>query len=85
MSTYLYAVIEDTGKDFYTSQDRENFYLLGFATNLWVVQNNAAGLTWINKYPNSIKTKEEMQELVNIAYADAVDPLGNPQTIPTVP
>ena len=33
------------GRDFFTHQDRNNFYLSSHAGDVWVVGNNAAGVS----------------------------------------
>ena len=45
-----YCVATNTGKGFITHQDRHDFLLRGYlGCNLWVVENNTAGISWINR------------------------------------
>ena len=39
-----YCTATNTGKGFFTHQDRNDFYLSGHAGDVWVVGNNDAGV-----------------------------------------
>jgi hypothetical protein len=41
-----YCVATNWGKNFFTHEDRNDFYLSSHAGNVWVVGNNAAGVSW---------------------------------------
>ena len=76
----LYCTATDTGKDFFTNQDRNDFYLSGHPGDVWVVGNNAAGVSWINRVEGTAKVKADAQAIVDgkveeaqIAY-DALSP-----------
>ena len=40
MENFLYGVLTNTGKGFFTAEDRRNFFLRGYPANVWVVGNN---------------------------------------------
>ena len=44
---FLYCTASNTGKGFFTIQDRHNFYLRGYSSDVWVVGNNEKGALWI--------------------------------------
>ena len=60
-----YCTATNTGKGFFTHEDRHNFYLSGHGGNVWVVGNNAAGVSWINRVNGTAKTKAEAQAIVD--------------------
>ena len=60
-----YCTATNWGKDFFTHEDRNNFYLSGHAGDVWVVGNNAAGVSWINRVTGTGKTKAEAQAIVD--------------------
>ena len=60
-----YCTATNTGKGFFTNQDRNNFFLNGNPGDVWVVGNNAAGVSWINRVSGTGKTKAEAQAIVD--------------------
>ena len=60
-----YCTATNTGKGFFTHEDRNDFYLSGHAGDVWVVGNNAAGVSWINRVSGTGKTKAEAQAIVD--------------------
>ena len=60
-----YCTATNTGKNFFTHQDRNNFYLSGHAGDVWVVGNNPAGIGWINRINGTGKLKAEAQAIVD--------------------
>lgn len=60
-----YCTATNTGKGFFTHQDRNAFYLSGHAGDVWVVGNNPAGVSWINRVSGTGKTKAEAQAIVD--------------------
>ena len=66
-----YCTATNTGKDFFTHQDRNDFYLSGHAGDVWVVGNNAAGVSWINRVQGTAKTKAEAQVIVDTKIDEA--------------
>ena len=60
-----YCTATTTGKGFFTHQDRNDFYLSGHAGDVWVVGNNAAGVSWIKRVSGTAKTKAEAQAIVD--------------------
>ena len=65
MANNTYCVATNWGKDFFTHSDRNNFYLSGHAGDVWVVGNNAHGVSWINRVSGTAKTKAEAQAIVD--------------------
>jgi len=60
-----YYTATNTGKDFFTHQDRTDFYLSGHVENVWVVEDNSKGAAWINKVNGTSKLKAEAQAIVD--------------------
>ena len=64
MALFIYGTATNTGKGFFTHQDRQNFYLSGQPANVWVVGNNEKGALWLASKNGVEKTKTEAQALV---------------------
>ena len=60
-----YCTATNWGKDFFTHEDRNDFYLSGHAGDVWVVGNNAAGVSWINRVSGTAKVKADAQAIVD--------------------
>ena len=60
-----YCTATNWGKDFFTHEDRNDFYLSGHPGDVWVVGNNAAGVSWINRVNGTAKTRAEAQAIVD--------------------
>tara|TARA_R100001086_G_C11621334_1_gene198927 strand:- start:199 stop:495 length:297 start_codon:yes stop_codon:yes gene_type:complete len=60
-----YCVATNWGKDFFTHTDRNNFYLSGHGANIWVVGNNAHGISWINRVNGTAKVKADAQAILD--------------------
>jgi hypothetical protein len=67
-----YCTATNTGKGFFTHEDRHNFYLSGHPGDVWVVGNNAAGVSWINRVSGTAKTKAEAQAIVDGIIDEAI-------------
>ena len=67
-----YCTAANTGKGFFTHEDRNDFYLSGHAGDVWVVGNNAAGVSWINRVTGTGKTKPEAQAIVDGKVEEAI-------------
>jgi len=65
MENFLYGVLTNTGKGFFTAEDRRNFFLRGYPANVWVVGNNPKGALWVADNSGVFKTKSEAQALVD--------------------
>ena len=61
---YKYCTATNWGKNFFTHEERKQFYLSGHAGDEWVVGDNLYGDQWIGKVAGAIKTKEEAQAIV---------------------
>ena len=66
-----YCVATNTGKNFFAHQDRNAFYLSGHDANVWVVGNNAHGVSWINRVNGTAKVKAEAQAIVDATVEEA--------------
>ena len=64
MANFLYGVLTNTGKGFFTAEDRRNFFLSGYPANVWVIGNNERGACWMADRNGVEKTKAEAQALV---------------------
>ena len=64
MALFIYGTATNTGKGFFTHQDRQNFYLAGHPADVWVVGNNEKGALWLAEKNGVEKTKAEAQALV---------------------
>ena len=73
MANFIYGVLTNTGKGFFTAEDRRNFFLRGYPADVWVIGNNERGACWIADRNGVEKTKAEAQALVdaNIEAAQA--------------
>ena len=64
MANFLYGVLTNTGKGFFTAEDRRNFFLRGYPANVWVIGNNERGACWMADRNGVEKTKAEAQAIV---------------------
>ena len=62
---FLYCTAENYGKNFFTVQDRHNFFLRGFSSDVWVVSNNEKAAVWVAERNGVTKTKAEAQALID--------------------
>tara|TARA_R110000822_G_scaffold173741_1_gene313361 strand:- start:246 stop:533 length:288 start_codon:yes stop_codon:yes gene_type:complete len=65
MSLYIYGTATNTGKGFFTHQDRSDFYLQSFIGNVWAIGNNEKGALWLAEKNGITKTKAEAQSIVD--------------------
>ena len=47
MENFLYGVLTNTGKGFFTAEDRRAFFLRNYPANVWVIGNNERGACWV--------------------------------------
>ena len=66
-----YCTATNTGKNFFTHEDRNDFYLSGHLGDIWVVGNNPAGIGWINRVNGTGKLKAEAQAIVDAKIEEA--------------
>ena len=64
MAHFIYGTATNTGKGFFTHQDRLNFFLRGYPAEVWCVGNNVEGARWLAEKNGVEKTKAEAQALV---------------------
>jgi len=67
-----YCTATNFGKDFFTHSDRNAFYLSGHAGDVWVVGNNAHGVSWINRVNGTAKLKADAQAIVDGIVDEAI-------------
>ena len=74
MALFIYGTATNTGKNFFTHQDRLNFFLRGYSghdgsnyVDTWVIGNNEKGALWLAEKGGTEKTKSEAQALVKAA------------------
>ena len=61
---YKYCTATNTGKDFFTHEDRTRFHLEGHPGDVWITGDNNYGDAWISKISGVSKTKSEAQAIV---------------------
>jgi len=86
--TNTYCTATNTGKGFITHHDRNMFNIEGHIGNVWVVENNNHGISWINRVDGTAKVKADAQAIVDgeIETAQANwDALPESEKAPTVP
>ena len=60
-----YCTATSTGKGFYTNLNSGEFVLSGHPGDVWVVENNNHGISWINRVNGTAKIKAEAQAIVD--------------------
>ena len=82
MALFIYGTATNTGKGFFTAEDRRAFFLRGFPANVWVIGYNEKGARWLAEKGGVEKTKAEAQALVDAevtAAQEAWDSLSDEQ------
>ena len=64
MALFIYGTATNTGKGFFTAEDRRAFFLRGYPADVWVIGNNEKGALWLAEKNGVEKTKSEAQALV---------------------
>jgi len=64
MALFIYGTATNTGKGFFTNEDRRAFFLRGYPADVWVVGNSEKGALWLAEKNGVEKTKSEAQALV---------------------
>ena len=74
MALFIYGTATNTGKGFFTHEDRRNFFLRGYTghdgsnyIDTWVIGANEKGALWLAEKSGTEKTKSEAQTLVSAA------------------
>jgi len=65
MAHFIYGTATNTGKGFFTAEDRREFFLRGFPADVWCIGNNVDGARWLAEKNGVEKTKAEAQALVD--------------------
>ena len=66
MAHFIYGVATNTGKGFFTAEDRRKFFLRGYPADVWMVGNNVDGAMWLADKGGVEKTKAEAQALIDV-------------------
>jgi len=61
---YKYCTATNTGKDFFTHENRTRFHLEGHPGDVWIVGDNNHGDAWIAEISGVSKTKSQAQAIV---------------------
>ena len=64
MAHFIYGTATNTGKGFFTAEDRRAFYLRGYPADVWCIGNNVEGARWLAEKNGVEKTKSEAQALI---------------------
>ena len=65
MAHFIYGVASNTGKGFFTANDRQKFFLRGYPADVWMIGNNVDGAMWLAEKNGVEKTKAEAQALID--------------------
>ena len=65
MALFIYGTATNTGKGFFTAEDRRAFFLRGYPADVWMVGNNVNGAMWLAEKGGVEKTKAEAQALID--------------------
>jgi len=65
MELFMYGTATNTGKDFFTTQNRHDFYLRSHPGEVWVIGKNEKGALWLDSKNGIEKTKTEAQAIVD--------------------
>ena len=65
MAHFIYGVATNTGKGFFTAEDRQKFFLRSYPANVWMIGNNVDGAMWLAEKNGVEKTKAEAQALID--------------------
>ena len=64
MAHFIYGTATNTGKGFFTAEDRKAFFLRGYPADVWMIGNNVEGAMWLAEKNGVEKTKSEAQALI---------------------
>ncbi len=65
MANFIYGVLTNTGKGFFTAEDRRKFFLRGYPADVWMIGNNVDGAMWLAEKNGVEKSKSEAQALID--------------------
>ena len=83
-----YCIATNYGKGFITHHDHNMFNIEGHRGNVWVVENNNHGISWINRVNGTAKVKADAQAIVDGIIEQKQtewDALPEAEKAPTVP
>ncbi len=64
MALFIYGTATNYGKNFFTVEDRRNFFLRNYPGNVWVIGNNEKGALWLADKNGVEKTKQKHKQLL---------------------
>jgi len=64
MALFMYGTATNTGKGFFTHEDRLNFFLRGYPGDVWVIGNNEKGALWLAE-KNGVE-KQKLKQLLQL-------------------
>jgi len=70
MALFIYGVASNYGKNFFSNEDRQNFFLRGYPGDVWVIGQTEKGSLWLAERGVE-KTKTEAQAIVDAEVAKA--------------
>ena len=88
MAHFIYGTATNTGKGFFTAEDRRAFFLRGYPADVWMIGNNVDGAMWLAEKNGVEKTKSEAQALITAdvqANQAAWDALPDEEKAPAMP
>ena len=88
MALFIYGTATNTGKGFFTAEDRRAFFLRGYPADVWMIGNNVEGAMWLAEKNGVEKTKSEAQALITAdvqANQAAWDALPDEEKAPAIP
>ena len=65
MAHFIYGTATNTGKGFFTAEDRRKFFLRGYPADVWMIGNNVEGAMGLAEKNGVEKTKAEAQALID--------------------
>ena len=66
MALFMYGTATNTGKGFFTREDRLNFFLRGYPGNVWVIGNNEKGALWLAEKNGVERQKQKLKQLLQL-------------------
>ena len=61
MALFIYGTATNYGKNFFTHEDRRNFFLRGYPAEVWAIGNNEKGALWLAEKNGVEKTKSKKE------------------------
>ena len=65
MAHFIYGVATNTGKGFFTAEDRRKFFLRGYPADVLIIGNNVDVAIWLAEINGVEKTKAVAKALID--------------------